>query len=194
MQRHRFHPTVWEDPTASEQLSLYAITAEPVLWARNLSYWALLPCSPCTTTREATEKRSNMDWATLITARESRPAPKTQHSRKSINQSKLFLKSHSYQDFKWQISVLSNLRVHSQHMHTEKAVHVRGRTKGEREMQLESLLTERCSPTPGPNLEAIGKRPSENCPHISNSATRVGGDYRSESAHLFFHTYAASNK
>ena len=64
--RHRFHPWSGRIPCASEQLSSYAATIEPVLYSLEattpeptyLDYWSLLTYSLCSAAREATAVRS----------------------------------------------------------------------------------------------------------------------------------------
>ena len=46
---------IWEDPTCHKQLSLCAMTSEPMLWELQLLSPRAL--SPCSTTREATTMR-----------------------------------------------------------------------------------------------------------------------------------------
>ena len=55
-------------------------------------------------------------------------------------------------------------------------------------------MTERCSPTPGPNLETIGQRQPRKLSPYKQPKPLLWEVTRSESAHLFFHMYAASNK
>ena len=70
----------------------------------------------------------------------------------------------------------------------------RGRTKGGRRHQLESILAERCLRTPGPNMEMIGQRQPRKLSPCKQPKPPLWCVSHSESTCVFFHMYVASSK